>query len=276
MVPMTIWTLNGEGFGAIGQGEDAQPLRWLKGLARPEAVLPDVLCLQDFRGSLVKYLTRLPHYHFAPMTKHKIGGEPELLGICIASRWPITQVDIHTTWGDGLVRELEGVDENNKRIEPGDVADRLVLNTQNRVAIACTVQRPGEAESLRIATHHGLWARDGVPTEEQRQSTRSLCGFLAEQARMHGGLVYAADFNPDKDGEVLRAYAESGARDWLPPDIATTLAARHPNAGLNIRSDCMMTWPNELGESTYDIGEVHTDDAPGSDHLMLCGSVRQL
>jgi hypothetical protein len=273
----TIWSLNGESFSGAGEHNpegEARPLQWLKSLSRPGALLPDVLCLQDFRGSLVEHLTLLPHFHFAPMTRHRIGGVQELLGICIASRWPITAVDIHYTWGDGVVRQLEGVDENNKRMQPTDVADRLILRTQNRVVIACTIRKPGASDSLRIATHHGLWVRDGVPTTEQRESTRSLCSFLAEQAKTHGGLVYLADFNPDKDGEVLRAYVESGAHDWLPTEIVTTLAAHHPLAALDIRSDCIMTWPNELREPAYAIADVHTDAAPGSDHLMLCCTAR--
>jgi predicted amidohydrolase YtcJ len=35
-------------------------------------------------------------------------------------------VEIHHTWGDGMVRDLLGVGEDHKRIGPSDIADRLI------------------------------------------------------------------------------------------------------------------------------------------------------
>jgi hypothetical protein len=270
MDPLVLWSLNGERFAGETATEEPQTVTWLKGLSLAGAAIPDILCLQDFRASMLQYLSPLPYFSFVPMTRHMFWGQPELLGICIASRWPLNKIEIHHTWGDGVVRDLCGVGEDQKRIKPDDLADRLVLQTQNRVAIACSVRRVGDSQPVRVATHHGLWVRDGIPTPEQMESTASVCDFLARQGRQYGGLVYAADYNPDKKGYVLDMYAKSGGRDALPMEIATTLAAHHPVAHLGIRSDCVMTWPNAEGAYPYAVDDVYLDSSPGSDHAMVC------
>jgi hypothetical protein len=164
---LSVWSLNGARF--VGETrEDTSPaLQWLKGLSEPGAELPDVLCLQDFRVSLVQYLRPLPYFCFVPMTNHMYFGERELLGICIASRWPMTHMDVHHTWGEGTVHDLEGVGDRNERIKPDALSDELVLRTQNRVAIACTVCSPDDPSGVRVATHHGFWTRDGAVSLDQ-------------------------------------------------------------------------------------------------------------
>jgi hypothetical protein len=274
MEPLSVWSLNGERFAGKTANEIPATVRWLKSLSLPNAVLPDVLCLQDLRSTMIPLLSPLPYFSFVPMTNQTFWGQRESLGICIASRWPIDDIDIHHTWGDGLVRDLQGVGEDNERIKPNQVADALILRTQNRVAVACSVRRTGEERSLRVATHHGFWVRDGIPTPQQMQSTASVCGFLAEQGRRHGGLLYAADYNPDKEGRVLCLYRQSGGRDCLPAEIETTLATHHPAASLGIRSDCLMLWPDCDGIYRHTIENVRLDDTPGSDHNMLCCTVK--
>ena len=218
-------------------------------------------------------LRPLPYFHFVPMTNSWYFGKRELLGICIASRWPITANDVISTWGDGVVRDLEGVDTNNERIADKALSDALVLKTQNRVAIACSVMAPGVSGGLRVATHHGFWTRDGESTPEQMQSTARVTEFLAAQGRTHGGLLYMADYNPDKHGKMHAAYISAGGRDWLPAGVETTLAHDHPAAKLGIKSDCVMTWPDEAGKYGLRVIDVRLDDAPGSDHLLLCCKV---
>jgi hypothetical protein len=275
MEPLRVWSLNGDRFAGRTADETPRTVTWLKALARPDADLPDVLCLQDLRTSMLPLLYPLPYFTFVPMTNQNFWGTPESLGICIASRWPISEVEIHQTWGDGVVRMIEGVGEDNERIKPNELADALILRTQNRVVVACSVYRPGDARPLRIATHHGFWVRDGVPTPQQMQSTACVCDFLGTQARRYGGLLYAADYNPDKEGRVLGMYRQSGALDCLPPEIATTLTAHHPAAKLGIRSDCIMLWPDAEGLYRHTVREVHLDGTPGSDHNMVCCSVVQ-
>jgi hypothetical protein len=276
MDPILLWSLNGERFAGDTPHEESPTVAWLKGLSSPRAIVPDVLCLQDVRVSMLQHLNPLPYFSFVPMTRHIFWGWRELLGICIASRWPLSEIDVHHTWGDGTVHDLQGVGEDQKRIQPHELADRLVLQTQNRVAIACSVHRPGDPTPTRVATHHGLWVRDGIPTQQQWTSTASVCAFLTAQGRKYGGLVYAADYNPDKDGCVLDMYTQSGGRDALPPEIATTLAPHHPAAHLGIRSDCIMSWPDAHGNYPYAIRNVHLDTSPGSDHAMLRCEVKNL
>jgi len=266
---LSVWSLNGARFSGSTPAEEPQPLRWLKALSQPGADLPDVLCLQDFRVSLLQHLGPLPYFHFVPMTNAMYFGQRELLGICIASRWPITAIDVVQTWGDATVKDLEGVDENNERTGDLDDSDRLVLKTQNRVGLACTVHPHGHAAGMRIATHHGFWTRNGATTDQQLLSTTRMAKFLANQGRQHGGLLYMADFNPDKAGHVYRIYRESGAKDCLPADFATTLAPEHPAAKLGIRSDCIMLWPDADGNYAYEVNQVELDGSPASDHLML-------
>jgi hypothetical protein len=268
-----VWSLNGARFAGSTATEVPPTLQWLSSLAAPGAVLPDVLCLQDVRIGVLETLVSLPYFHFAPMTNAMYFGRRELVGICIASRWPITGIDVMETWGDGIVRDLEGVDQNNDRIAPLDLSDRMVLRTQNRVAIACTITKPGDAVPYRIATHHGFWTRDGAVSPEQLESTRKVAAFLESQGRQHGGILYMADYNPDKFGNVYDLYRASGGYDWLPPEIPTTLAPKHPAAQLGIRSDCVMTWPDEQGRYSYRVPMVRVNASPGSDHLLLCASV---
>jgi len=275
MHPLVLWSLNGNRFAGKTAADEPQTVAWLKGLSRLGATVPDILCLQDFRVSMLRYLSPLPYFSFVPMTHHTFGGWRELLGICIASQWPLNQVEIHHSWGDGIVRDLRGVGEDQRRIKPDELADQLVLQTQNRIAVACSVQRVGDSEPVRVATHHGFWVRDGIPTSHQMESTASVCDFLARQGRQYGGLIYAADYNPDKYGYVLDMYAKSGGRDALPAEITTTLAAHHPAARLGIRSDCVMSWPNAEGAYPYTVDDVYLDSTPGSDHAMICCRIKR-
>ncbi len=151
--PLLIWCLNGEGFAGRTAAEIPPTVQWLQSLAQTPAALrdttlPDVLCLQDFRLSMIPCLGPLPYFVFVPMTNHLYWGKREPLGICIASRWPIDDIAIHHCWGDGVVRDLEGVGEDHARIQPYALADELVLKTQNRVAVACSVARPGDPRPL--------------------------------------------------------------------------------------------------------------------------------
>jgi hypothetical protein len=272
---LTAWSLNCGRFVGRTPDEEPQTLKWLKGLSESNATLPDVLCLQDIQVSMLKYLRPLPHFHFAPMTNHRIWGKRELWGICIASKYPLTDIAVHYTWGDGIVRDLEGIGDDNERMGPGNIVDELVLKSLNWVAIACSIRKTNNPKPFRIATHHGFWVRGGVPTPEQMRSTDSLRDFLARQGQKHHGVVYAADCNPDKEGKVMAKYLKSGGRDYLPSNIETTLAKHHPASKLGIKADHVMMWPNVFGEYTYDITDVYLDSSPGSDHDMLCFTVNR-
>jgi hypothetical protein len=196
-------------------------------------------------------------------------GRRELLGVCIASRWPLSATETAVTWGDGKVRDLEGVDDRNERAGDLTESDRLVLSTHNRVVVAATAQIPGWTGGFRVATHHGFWTRDGATEEAQLESTRRAASFLTRQGREHRGGVYLADINPDKAGRVRAIYQDSGGQDFLPGSVRTTLASDHPAAALGIRSDCVMAWPGEEGMLSFSSVQVEVGDDPGSDHLLL-------
>ncbi|QNI35686.1 hypothetical protein [Edaphobacter albus] len=266
---LRAWSLNGARFAGKSREEEARSLRWLRSLSDSDVDVPDVLCLQDFRVSLVSSLCALPYFCFVPMTNGWFFGQRELLGLCIASRWPMNAMEVEHTWGDGQIRDLQGVDEKNARTGDPLESDRLVLATQNRVVVASTVMVPGWPHGVRVATHHGFWTRDGASQAEQLESTKTAASFLQRQGLEHDGVLFMADFNPDKEGHVCQIYRDSGAKDFLPRSIRTTLAPEHPAARLGIRSDCVMAWPNAWGKMPFKAISVYVDPSPGSDHLLI-------
>lgn len=265
---LTVWSLNGGRFVAETQQEEANTIRWLRSLSDLNIELPDVLCLQDFRLSLFCYLAPFPHFEFMPMTNHLIFGKRELVGIVIASRYPLTLVNREFTWGDGHIRDLMGIDNNNTRIKPYQVTDRLILQTEARCFLAATVQKEGL--QWRIATTHGFWTRGGTLTSEQRESTQRLCECALKDAHKHGGTILLGDLNLDTEGEILRVFAMHGAKDHPPSEITTTLAPSHPAAKFGAKPDRVMVWPNDLGQYPYHPARVVIDFSSGSDHGMLC------
>ena len=273
---LTVWLLNGARFVAKTPNEEAHALKWLKGLSAPDTEVPDVLCLVDFPDPLQKYLGRFPHRHFEPMTNHKIWGERKHVGICIASRYPLDTIQMCWTWGDGIVRDLEGVGDDNQRIKPDAVADELVLKTENRVAIAASVMTPSDGP-WRVITHHGFWTRGGETTGQQIQSTLRLCHFLGRQADDHNGAIYAADCNFDANGMVWGLYkSKTQAHDCLPDEITTTLAPDHPAAKIGVRPDELMIIPNAGYVETYRAVMVTANNEPRSDHLLICGEFKKV
>ena len=86
-------------------------------------------------------------------------------------------------------------------------------------------------------------------------------------------MVYIADCNLDKDGKVMEKYLAAGARACLPSDIKTTLASHHGAAKFGAKPDRVMVFQNARGNYPYRVSDVHMDDSPGSDHLMLCTTV---
>ena len=179
---LTVSSINGARFVGRTPGEESQTLKWLKSLSESGAVVPDVLCIQDFRVSLLQYLRPLPHFHFAPMTNHKIWGKRELTGIVLASKYPLNDIKVCYTqvppdW-DGSIKDLDGVGDNNHRWggDRAEEADRRVLETEWRVAIAASVILPfmvGGSDKVRLSTHHGAWVSGGISTREQMDSTRT-------------------------------------------------------------------------------------------------------
>lgn len=273
---LTLWSVNGGRFVAKTPDEEPQTLKWLQSLEDPDTPIPDVLLISDFRVSLLKHLSRLPHFHFMPMTIHRIWGKPELVGVVLASQHPIDDVRVYYTWGAGTkIEHLQGVGDDNQRIKPDYVADALVLQTEKRGLIAATIKR--DAERTRVVTGHGFWTRGGVPTPEQMQSTHATGTFLADESLRHNGLIFMADCNLDREGKVLALLKLYGAQDWLSSEVKTTLADHHPGAKFGAKPDRIFTFPGSDGDDTaYEVDNVRLDASPGSDHLMLCADIERV
>jgi len=272
---LKVWSVNlGRCVGKI-KDEEPQTVKWLKSLSAPGAVLPDVVFFQDFRISMLQYLVPIfPHFHFVPMTNHKIWGQREYVGICAGVRPPlqIGSIDVECTQGDGTLRDLDGVGDNNDRWTDAVLADRRVLETELRVMLGLTVYVPDGPEGalpFRFWTHHGAWVRGGETSEEQLQSTDLVCGYLVGDADFNDGLVFVADCNLDKHGKVFAKYLEAGARDHHPDGVSTTLASTHPGAKFGAKPDRVMDFPDEEGNRPYEVSNVEFDAAPGSDHLLM-------
>lgn len=264
MAPLTIGSLNtGRGLGATPTEVSATE-RWMQTVAQGKVQdLPWVMCLQDVRISHVALLAAAyPHFHFAPMTNHKIWGKRELVGVAIMSQLPLQDIAIAWTHGDGMTRDLEGVDDKNQRIEPPEEADRLVLATENRVAVAATVDVGGP---IRILTHHGFWTRAGEPTAEQAGSTLQLLSFAEDQYVEWGNVVMIGDWNFDREGKMLRSFEEEGWEDCLAPSIETTVSPDHPGYKFKVKPDRIFRYYG----STAFIDGVQVTDEGKSDHLML-------
>jgi hypothetical protein len=90
MRPLILWSLNGERFAGETETSESQTMSWFKSLSQEGLAVPDILCLQDFRVSILQYLNSLPYFSFVPMTRHPFWGCRELLGLCVASKWPIS------------------------------------------------------------------------------------------------------------------------------------------------------------------------------------------
>jgi hypothetical protein len=275
---LRIWSLNLGRCVSKNRSEEAPTVTWLKSLPYlPTATLPDVVFFQDIPISkLVQFVVPLyPHFHFAPMTNHKIWGVREHVGICAAVR-PHLQIDnirVVCTQGDGIIRDLDGINDENERWSDAALADKRVLETELRVMLGLTVVTPGE--DFRFWTHHGAWVRGGESSDEQLASTEVVCQTLADDTWHSEGLVYVADCNIDKHNKVLDKYIGAGARDHHPEGVHTTLSSKHPSAKFGAKPDRTMDFADSKGDRPYAVSEVWFSDEPGSDHLMLMATVEK-
>lgn len=276
-MPIEVWSINKRRDVAKAAADEERLLGWLRCLSSTSTKIPDVLCLQDFRVELATHLSRLPELAFAAMTDHLITSadgtlvnDRQLVGIAIASRYKLSNRFKPFTWGDGIIRPLQGV-AHNDRFRADSSGDDEIDHSEARRFIAATVQY-GE-EQYRIGTAHGFWVRAGVPNARQRQSTERLAEHAAADAKKHGGLVVFADWNLDKDGDVDRILRASGAREQVLPEGVRTTMSTKIGEHLGLKPDRIFQWPDAKGNYRYEVSDIYLSDAPGSDHLMLCGTV---
>lgn len=266
MPQLTVLSLNA---GRMIQGRTRA---FLQDLATDES-RPDVLCLQDFPYHDLSLLERWSHIAFAPMTNHLINGMRAVVGIVIASRYFMTNIAHCTVWGNGVLKDLQGINDRNQRYL-GAKSDRLVEETEDRVATCAMVVKDGI--EYDIATTHGMWVRDGITNDVQRQYAGDTVDFLANEATVRGGLVLAADMNFGRGGEIYSMFTNA-FRDCMPPEIDNTLDPKHPivKKGIRVVSDYIMTHDNGIFPGVYDVTNVRLHSG-ASDHCALLATIKKI
>lgn len=243
---------------------------YLQSLGNTEP-LPDVLCLQDIPFRDLSLLERWPHIAFAPMTNHLINGERAVVGIAMVSRYFMSGTVYCTTWGDGRLKDLQGVNDKNERYL-GAESDALVEVTEDRLAICASINKDGV--EYNIATTHGAWARGGLANDVQRQCTHNLIRFLSDKSNVRNGLILAGDMNFSRGGEIYRMFTDNGFCDGVPMSIDNTLDPEHPivRKGVRIVTDYVMTHPGHHNKCTYRVTDVKLHSGV-SDHCALLATV---
>ncbi|MFA6519711.1 MAG: hypothetical protein WCT41_02725 [Candidatus Paceibacterota bacterium] len=218
----------------LNAGRLLQQRTWgyLNGLVTGAEPAPDVLCLQDIPERDLPWLRRQwRHVAFAAMTNHLINGHRAVVGIAILSRYPMIYITRHTTWGNGKLKDLQGVNDKNERFPPTKETDDLIDTTEDRRAICVTVIK--DNRKYNIATTHGYWVRGGATSDRQRESTRKLLEFLTREGNARDGLFLAADMNFGRGGEMYQMVTAGrhiavGFSDKMPANIDNTLDPDHP------------------------------------------------
>ncbi|MFA6502900.1 MAG: hypothetical protein WCT45_01410 [Candidatus Paceibacterota bacterium] len=247
---------------------------FLELLAAGKMPRPDVLCLQDIAFRDLALLEWAPHVAFAPMTNHLINGERAAVGVAVVSPHFMTGVTYHTTWGDGVLKNLEGVNGQSERIAPTAENDRKIEATEDRVAICAAVRKDGVYYD--VATTHGFWVRGGIANDQQYESTRALGNAVIAEACRRRGIVLAADMNMSRGGEIHQILVGRQFRDCMPPEIVSTLDPNHPAAkkGLRVVTDYVLTHDGHTGSTVYRVASVLL--LPGiSDHCAVVATVEK-
>jgi hypothetical protein len=260
---LTVVTIN------VGRMLCSRTRRYLEKLMNLDTKC-DVILVQDMPFRDLPIFGHHPHLAFGVMTNQLINGERAPVGIAIASRYFITDIRHHTYWGDGILKDLQGVDSNNARFL-GEESDRMVAATEDRVVITAAVIK--DSITYQLATTHGMWARDGEPNDVQRTSMRRLRDILLAEAINRGGLVIAGDLNFDRGGEIYNMFTAE-IRDCTPLNIASTLDREHAvtRKGIKVVSDYFMSCPDISGTEIFDITDVRPRFGV-SDHAALWATV---
>ena len=261
---LTIMSMN------VGRMLQPRTRAFIERLAHDPNV-PDVLCLQDIPYRDLSLFERWPYVTFGPMTNHIIGVGEEakraVVGIAVASRYFLTDIAHHTYWGDGTLKDLQGIKDNQRHL--GEESDRLVEATEDRLVICASVEKEGVGYDL--ANTHGMWVRGGVTNDVQRQSMKRLRDILADEAQMRDGIVLASDLNFGRGGEIYDMFTEWLA-DRMPPEIDHTLDPEHPvsKKGIKVVSDHIMSCPEFLDSYLVNDVKLHLGV---SDHAAISATI---
>lgn len=236
--------------------------------------LPDVLCIQDIPAKdLSSLLEKFPHIAFAPMTNHFVNGERMIVGIAMLSRYLMQHIQHTTYWGDGIVKNLAGINDKNER-HLGEESDRLVEATEDRILITAAVVKDGVEYNL--ATTHGMWTRGGVTNDVQRTCMRKLRNQLEIEAGNQDGLVFVGDFNAGRGTEMYQ-YLIEGFRDEVPESVETTLDPDHKAVkkfGIKVVTDFVMQAPNWDDSYRYEVDDFRMTSG-ASDHQVISARIRK-
>lgn len=264
MPKLTVMSLN------VGRLLQERTRAYLERVSMGTEPIPDVMCIQDVPFRDLGMFEWAPHIAFAPMTNHLINGVRAVVGIAIVSRYFMTDVTYHTTWGDGTLKDLQGINDKNER-HLGAESDQLVEATEDRVAICATIVK--DNVRYNIATTHGMWVRGGVVNDVQRKCTRELLCVLNVEAWNRKGLVLVGDMNFGRGGEIYQMFINEKFRDCVPLEVDNTLDPDHPAArkGIKVVTDYVMIRPFR-DRDVYGISDVRLH--PGvSDHCVLSATV---
>lgn len=132
-------------------------------------------------------------------------------------------------------------------------------NSLNRVVACATI------DDYKLATTHFTWSPKGQFTKEQERDWQNLKSHLDTL----GEYVLCGDFNAPRGGEMYQVLT-TDLKDWVPPEIKSTLDHRWHYAGkLDLVVDYFLSTSGYKVESVEAISNV-------SDHKALIGEVVRL
>jgi len=174
-------------------------------------------------------------------------------------------------WGDGVLKDIKGVNDENQREFPTAGNDETINSTEDRVVVCATVCKDGA--EYNIATTHGMWVRDGVTNDVQRKCAHKLLCVFDVEAWNRKGLVLAGDMNFGRGSEIHQMFIDKGFCDCVPLEIDNTLDPDHPavRKGIKVVTDYVMIRPFR-DRDVYSVSDISLH--PGvSDHCALLATV---
>ena len=219
--------------------------------------MPDVFCAQElYESAISRVVAALSgvEYTYIPMTMRPKENPPEMQGIAIFSRVPVTKRDVLYYRGTPDV-----VPESAQE-------DPSTYNNSNRMVVVCDVAKGGTA--FRIATNHFAWTSGGQPDGMQR---KEICLLLDILDRL-GEFVLAGDFNAPRGGEIFGMLAAK-YRDNVPVRYKTSLDASLHRAGKTSPEQLATKMVDGIfSTSAYTVSDVELVSGV-SDHCAIVANV---
>lgn len=217
---------------------------------------PDVVCVQELYGVDVARFERELGMKttFVPLVRMEADndyGFPKLglFGIGLFVKAELAQSDVRVDFYRGSAQTVQVFGP------PNSLA---------RAVVSALIMKDGLA--YRIGTTHFTWSPGGEVIPEQRVDLRALLAVL----QTYDDLVLCGDFNAPRGRDIYEEAVAAGLRDWLPPEITTTLDPHLHYAGkLDLVVDYLFTWGK-----TYSVRAARAVSGV-SDHQGLVGEVER-